>query len=75
MRYIHVKWLGKPPSDRDVFVHLSRMLGQLGVTQSRLRVDGTISCENSWVGKVRGALALKWQFTMTVAGTKKSLRG
>ena len=74
MRYIRIKWLGEKPSDKEVFVHLSRMLGQLAVAKSKLRVDTVVSCENAWVNKVRGALALKWQFTAKVAGTKKALK-
>jgi hypothetical protein len=73
MRYMRIKWLGGKPSDRDVFVHLSRILGRLAVAESKLRVDGTITCENEWVDRVRGALALKWQFTARVSGTKKAL--
>ena len=76
MRYIKVEWLGERPTDRDVFVHLLRMLGKLGVTESRLRVDGIIACENAWLNKVRGALALKWQFRVKkISGTKKALPG
>lgn len=76
MRYMQIEWLGTKPSDKEVFLYLSNILGKLGVVDARIRVAETISCENAWVNHVRGALALKWQFRVKkISGTKKGLRG
>ena len=75
MRYMLVEWLGEKPADREVLSHLFQLLGRLGIVESKLRVQGdVVACENAWLDKVRGALALRWQFRVKkLTGTKKSL--
>ncbi|MBR9689877.1 MAG: hypothetical protein GOV01_03210 [Candidatus Altiarchaeota archaeon] len=74
MRHLKFNWLCSEPTDKEIFKHLQDFLGVQGVIASGLRVSqGLVSCENSWLQKVRGAMALKWQFNARVSGTKKSL--
>ena len=75
MRYFKINWLGEHPSDSEIQVHLKKILGSLGITLGGVRVNqGIVSSNNSWSEKLRGALALKWQFTAKVSSTKKGLK-
>ena len=75
MRYFLVHWLGERPRDDEVVHHLKRFLGEADFLASGFRIfDGTLACENRWLQKIRGALALRWQFRVTKVGsTKKSV--
>lgn len=74
MRYFKLRWLSDKPSDAELLTHLNRTLGSLGVTLGNIRVNkGVVSSNNKWSEKLRGALALKWQFTAKVTSTKKGL--
>lgn len=75
MRYMRIDWLGNGPSEAEIIAHLAAVLGKTGFLASGFRiVEGILACENAWLDKVRGALALKWQFHVErVSSTKKSV--
>ncbi len=75
MRHIKLFFAGEPPSDRELYEQLRRAIGLHGLINGEVRVrDGIVSCNRKWVGKVKGALALKWQFRALVSGTLNRLR-
>lgn len=75
MRYMKIEWLGDKPGEPEIAAHLKMMLGKTGFLESGFRIsEGILACENAWLDKVRGALALKWQFLVEKVGsTKKSV--
>ncbi|MBD3263427.1 hypothetical protein GF374_03555 [Candidatus Woesearchaeota archaeon] len=74
MRYIKPEWFGDSPTDKEVFHYLNDFLGTMGVVKARVRVEhGVVRCSNTWLDRVRGALALRWQFRASLSGTKKGL--
>ena len=75
MRYMRLKWIDGRPSEAEIAAHLKLILGKTDFLSSGFRiVEGILACENAWLDKVRGALALKWQFQVErVSATKKSV--
>ncbi len=73
MRYLRVEWLSQKPDSRELADYIRHMFGKMGLIESKFRViDGLLACENAWVDKIKGALALKWQFkTVKISGTRK----
>ena len=76
MRYMALKWFGEKPAKEEIYEHVKKVFGLVGFSRSNFRVMGEIiACDRKWVEKVRGALALKWQFkVIAISGTLKKLR-
>ena len=76
MRYIAVEWVGKKPDEKEVYEHVQKVLGIIGFVDSKFRiVNGILACDRKWVDKVRGALALRWQFRVKkISGTLKKAK-
>jgi len=73
VRYIVVEWMEKKPDDREVYRQVAKVLGEIGLARSEFKLlNGVIACDRKWVDKVRGALALRWQFRVKkISGTLK----
>ena len=75
MRYMKLEWLGDEPDKQTLVAYIRHMFGEIGLVESNFKVlkeGGLVGCETKWVEKIRGALALKWQFKVTrVGGTQK----
>ena len=71
-----IDWVGDVPAESEIFNHIKQMFGTIGVVESRFFAkEGLIGCETEWVERIRGALALKWQFKVKkISGTKKKAR-
>ncbi|MBR9681443.1 MAG: hypothetical protein GOV00_01450 [Candidatus Altiarchaeota archaeon] len=76
MRYLRVEWLGRKPDNKELVDYLRHMFGKMGLIESKFRVvEDLLACEAVWVEKIRGALALKWQFNvLKIGGTQKGAR-
>ena len=73
MRYFLIDWGKNIPSEQEIFNHVQKMFGKIGIVESKFFAkDGLVGCENIWADKIRGALALKWQFKIKkISGTRK----
>ncbi|HDR53528.1 MAG TPA: hypothetical protein ENN60_02550 [archaeon] len=78
MRYMKIEWLKDEPNSKTLVAYIRHMFGELGLVESGFKVfqgEGLVGCETPWLEKIRGALALKWQFKVTnVSGTRKHAR-
>ncbi len=76
MRYFLIDWQKGEPTESEIFTHVRKMIGEQGVAESKFFVkDGLIGTSNKWAEKIRGALALKWQFKIKkISGTKKKTK-
>ncbi len=73
MRYLRIEWIGKEPDSKEIYSHIRNVLGITGFVLSKFCiVEGLIACDRKWVDRVRGALAIRWQFrVLKISGTKK----
>ena len=70
---MRIEWLGRKPDTEELVDYIQHMFGKMGLIESKFRViDELLACETAWVDKIKGALALKWQFkTVKLSGTQK----
>ena len=76
MRYMRINWISQKPDTKELRIYVQHMFGKIGLSESKFRVvDDLIACETSWLEKIQGALALKWQFkTEKISGTQKNAK-
>jgi hypothetical protein len=76
MRYLNIDWGKDGPADSEIYSHTVKVIGTAGAADSKLMVkSGLVGCENNWVDKVRGALALRWQLRIKkISGTQKKAK-
>ena len=77
MRYMKIEWLDKAPEKDELTAYIKHMFGKMGLVESKFTVtpEKLVGCEPQWLERIRGALALKWQFKVTkISGTKKKAR-